>query len=188
MQVTWTGSKEVKTKFGPKKTYSMKGDDGNFYSFGFKDPGVEKGDSVEFEFDNDMYGNKVRFESIKITKASGATAAPSASSEPKPAFRGGGGFGRPEKVFPIPLMHGDRSIIRQNSLGHACELITNGIGYDASLLNDVEKAADAVIKLARRFEMYSAGDEERLSATGKTEEASEVEVEVAKAVANRKGK
>ena len=111
MRVDWVGSKEVKTKFGQKKVYSMKGDDGNFYSFGFKDPGVEKGDSVEFEFENDAYGNKVKFETIKITKGSGAVVEPAAAASKGTGFAGGY-TPRQANVFPIPLTHGDRSIIR----------------------------------------------------------------------------
>ena len=184
MRVDWTGSKEVKTKFGVKKVYSMKGDDSTFYSFGFKDPGVEKGDSVEFEFENDAYGNKVKFETIKITKGSGAVVEPAATASKGVGFAGRGGYTpRQEKVFPIPLTHGDRSIIRQNSLSHAVAIV-NGSPFPTG--TDLDETVATVIRVARKFEMYSAGDEERMNVEKRVSD--DVEEAVEAAIKTRKGK
>ncbi len=73
------------------------------------------------------------------------------------------------KEFPVPTLHGDRSIIRQNSLRHATELWTSIqpiLPSDNKVPSKIAlaKAAEAVIELARTFEEYSAGDVERRAA------------------------
>ena len=69
------------------------------------------------------------------------------------------------KEFPVPTLHGDRSIIRQNSLKHAGDLWSHLQPIlsenKVPTKKDMEKAAKAIIELARQFEEYSAGDVER---------------------------
>jgi hypothetical protein len=156
MIVEAVSSKDVNTKFGPKPTYSIKCNDGQWYRFGFKNPNVKAGDEVEFEFTSGKYGAEARFETLKIKPGAGGGAASAAA----PAARGG--YGRPEKVFPIPLLHGDRSIIRQNSVTNAVNLLVHT--KLAAGVTDVDKFAALVVDVARRFEAYSAGDIERLAA------------------------
>jgi len=76
-----------------------------------------------------------------------------------PKARTTGSYG---KEFPVPTLHGDRSIIRQNSLAHATRLWV-------ALLPGLEKPtprklAKNIIETASMFEEYSAGDNERRAA------------------------
>jgi hypothetical protein len=74
-------------------------------------------------------------------------------------------YGPPARPFPIPLLHGDRAIIRQNALTNAreavIELITSsGKAGDIAMLDDAS-VAKRIIAMAAIFEEYSAGDIER---------------------------
>ena len=106
-------TKDVNTKFGTKPTYSMKVA-GTWIKCGFKDPGVRTGYEVEFDGVTGTYG--VETKSVNILRKadaaptpSGATTAPAVAA-PKAAYSG-----YKEKVFPIPALHGDRAIVRQNA-------------------------------------------------------------------------
>jgi hypothetical protein len=59
-------------------------------------------------------------------------------------------------VFPIPLLHGDRAIVRQNSITNA----TKAIGDYVSDIDgiSIEDYASEIIRVARMFEAYSCGD------------------------------
>jgi hypothetical protein len=141
--------------------------DGKWYSFGFDDPSITKGMEVDFQFENTAYGNKVKKGTLIIVAGgSGASPAPAAK-----AFGGGR-----ERVFPVPALHGDRSIIRQNALAHAVKTVELGwssLAADRADSGDVLKTsksyAEMVIKVARMYESYSAGDYERLVSEGAIE-------------------
>ena len=64
-------------------------------------------------------------------------------------------YGAP-KVFPIPALHGDRAIVRQNSVTNAVKLITDSVHSTDEA--DWDELADMVIAIARKFEAYSCGD------------------------------
>jgi hypothetical protein len=163
MKIEAVSTKEVKTKRGMSPTYAFKGDDGQWYNCGFDNPSVIKGDEVEFDFESTKYGNKVSFESFKVVKKmDGAAPAAARSYGAKPA----GGSYQP-KPFPIPLLHGDRAIIRQNALTNARELVSCGMlkaetNGDGTI--DEKTAVATIIRIARQFEAYSAGDVERMAA------------------------
>lgn len=151
------GGKDVNTKFGLKPTYSFKVN-GQWFSAGFKNPNVNVGDSIGFEYEPDKYGNKLHDGSIKKGVSAPATAVAAPST-------GGGstGYNR-HGQFPIGALDGQRSIIRQNALTNARELyqtfmaLSNGeIAFNISGL-DMLTAGDQVIHLARKFEAYTAGD------------------------------
>jgi hypothetical protein len=95
----------------------------------------------------------------KITKVStGAiTTAPVPPSAPAKSAPTGGGY-TSRAPFPVPALHSDRAIIRQNALQHASRVYVGLVGTQKSA--DLDNAADLVIKLARRFEAYSTGDED----------------------------
>ena len=81
---------------------------------------------------------------------SGATTAPAVAT-PKAAYSG-----YKEKVFPIPALHGDRAIVRQNALARATDLYIAARGgkpFELEL-----STLDLVVTLARKFEAYTAGD------------------------------
>lgn len=171
MKVEAISQNDRKTKLGIKPVYGIKCDDGQWYNLGFNKPTFAKGDEIDFEFTNDRFGNQVKFETIKINgSAVSKSAAPSTRSFP----RGGAGVTadspyatRSARPFPIPLTHGDRSIVRQNALTNARELIISNDYFmknkTGQFLNSEELARE-VVRIAHIFESYSAGDEERRAA------------------------
>jgi hypothetical protein len=58
-------------------------------------------------------------------------------------------------VFPIPALHGDRAIVRQNSLTNAVQLLREDKELAKLTPND---RATSIIAIARMFEAYSCGD------------------------------
>jgi len=145
--------KEVNTKFGPKKAYSINAN-GERYSYGFKKPTFVIGDEIDFQFTENTYGKNVDLTSVRlINKGTGtpppSTAVTGATAPSKPSY------GAP-KVFPIPALHGDRAIVRQNSITNAVKLITDSVHSTDEA--DWEQLADIAISIARKFEAYSCGD------------------------------
>lgn len=80
---------------------------------------------------------------------------------PGRSYKGGQSGG---KVFPLPLLHGDRSIIRQNSLAHATRIVTALLVKAKGAVPNDDAIASKVVDMARSFERYSAGDAEREAA------------------------
>ena len=162
--------KEVTTKFGVKPTYSMQVG-GKWIKCGFKNPGVEVGYQVDFDAVTGTYG--VETKSVNILSR-GAGSLPTASPKPEggaiktyaPTSSYGGG-----KVFPIPALHGDRAIVRQNALARATDLYIAARGGKPFELD--ESSLTMVIGFARKFEAYTAGDMdmEEAEAEIKSEEA-----------------
>ena len=144
--VSAVASKEVKTKFGMKPTYSIKDADGVWYQAGFKNPDVKKGDSLEIEFESTKWGNKI----ITFSGGTGEET-PVTAAKPTYGYRG---------KFPIEATDGQRSIIRQNSLLHATALVSAFSNGET----DVDVVVKEVIRVAKIFEQYSAGDLERMMA------------------------
>ena len=145
--------KEVNTKFGPKKAYSINAN-GERFGYGFKKPTFSIGDEVDFQFTENTYGKNVDLTSVRLLVKASSAATPStstiASTAPsKPSY------GAP-KVFPIPALHGDRAIVRQNSVTNAVKLITDSVHSTDEA--DWDELADIAICIARKFEAYSCGD------------------------------
>ena len=156
-------TKDVSTKFGTKPTFSMKVN-GTWVKCGFKNPNVAVGYEVEFDGVSGTYG--VETKSVNILRKadaptpSGATTAPTVAA-PKAAY---GGY--KEKVFPIPALHGDRAIVRQNALARATDLYIAARGGKPFELE--ASTLDLVVTLARKFEAYTAGDIDMLEAMEET--------------------
>lgn len=110
-----------------------------------------KGDSVEFDDGGAKY-----MKNVKVV--GGGSSAPSSSA---PSKSGGGSFSR--GVFPIPVDDGQRSIIRQNALTNARELIGLTIDPEKGIA-DPSVVVALIIEIAREFEAYTAGDIERYEA------------------------
>ena len=127
--VGWAG----KNKFGK---FSLKLDENpNWYNSQYEIK-ASKGDTVEFDDGGKNYVNKLRVVGGSTGGGSGTAQASNTSGMTK-----------------------DRTIIRQNSLGHATELVTSFLSVDvAGGHSEVEQAADFVIEIARKFESYSTGD------------------------------
>lgn len=160
--VEQVSTKPVNTKFGQKTTYSFKAG-GEWFKTGFKKHGLNVGDVVSFDYDNGAYGNEVQEGSIE--KSAGAptprvsTTAP--VGKPAPTFSSKG-------VFPIPPLDGQRSIVRQNALTNARELVAGVIiaSKDATTTGktwgdrqaQLDVLSDEIVRIARKFEAYTAGD------------------------------
>lgn len=138
-------TKDVTTKWGTKKTFSINVD-GQWYKTGFKDPMVKEGDTISFSYTEGTYGKEIDLSTLKKTAA-----APAGAPAARPAS-GGGGYSR--GVFPIPALDGQRSIIRQNALTNARELFQQG----KKEVIMTEESANTIIAMARLFESYTAGD------------------------------
>jgi hypothetical protein len=145
-------SKDVNTKFGPKKSYSIQAG-GKWVSYGLKKPVFNEGDDVEFSVVTNAAGYEgVDVATVRvISKGAGTPPAAPATAVVAPSKPS---YGPPAKVFPIPPLHGDRAIVRQNSLTNAVNLLKEHIEFDG----DMVKTAEFVVSIARVFEAYSCGD------------------------------
>lgn len=156
------GTKDVTTKYGVKPTYSFKAD-GNWVKCGFKNPKVNVGDEVQFEGTSGTYGLEGK-EVVIIKKGAGGGTVPPVAVTKAP------GGGRSDKVFPIPPLHGDRSIVRQNALARATEIVIAAYGGKSFGVDDV--MCGMIITFARKFEAYTAGDIDLEEATKEMEKES----------------
>lgn len=145
-------TKEVTTKFGPKPAYTIVAG-GERFSYGFKKPAFAIGDEVDFQYTENTYGKNVDLASVQMIKKGTGAPTPSAST----ASPGKAPYSPPSKVFPIPLLHGDRAIVRQNSITNATKAVNDYI-TNVDTIDDLDTYADLIIKIARKFEAYSCGD------------------------------
>lgn len=144
-------SKTVNTRRGPVPVYSVFGEDGVWYSMGFKKPAFDEGDKIDVMAESGSYGMEIKAVT-SITKGDGSTVKPAAPS-------GGGRFDRPRSTFPIHPTDGQRSIIRQNAVTNAREIVNTFCTSGGIVpLADIDSYTDEVIRIARRIESYTAGD------------------------------
>lgn len=153
--VEQVSEKTVNTKFGPKPAFSTKAN-GEWYSCGFKKPKFNIGDEIDFQFTENSYGKQMDDKSVRVISKGEGAPAPTASAAPSAAPARSTGYAA--KVFPIPPLHGDRAIVRQNSITNATKALSGGNGADLLEVDTVEEYAQAIISLARMFEAYSCGD------------------------------
>lgn len=152
-------TKDVNTKFGPKPAYTIIAN-GERFSYGFKKPTFAVGDTVDFQFTESTYGKQVDATSVRmISKGDGKAmvAAASVSSAPTKTYT------PPSKVFPIPPLHGDRAIVRQNSITNATKLVSDMQAKSKSEI-DVMVLANTIVEVAKVFEAYSCGDNDAMAA------------------------
>ncbi len=156
--------KEVNTKFGPKPAFSITAN-GERYSYGFKKPTFKIGDTIDFQFTENTYGKNVDLTSVRLlSKGEGAPAVTATSVAPsKPPY------GAPAKVFPIPPLHGDRAIVRQNSITNAVKAFDNYLRGEDVVPKSIDEYAEEIIAVARKFEAYSCGDLDLAAAEQMTE-------------------
>jgi hypothetical protein len=145
-------TKEVTTKFGPKPAYTITAG-GERFSYGFKKPAFAIGDEVDFQYTENTYGKNVDLASVQMLKKGTGAPTPSASA----ASPGKAPYSPPSKVFPIPLLHGDRAIVRQNSITNATKAVCDYLDSSEDI-DTVQAYADLIIEIARKFEAYSCGD------------------------------
>lgn len=145
-------TKDVITKRGPTQVYSIYAD-GERYNYGFKKPTFKIGDTIDFQFTENTYGKNVDMESVRLlAKGEGA---PVPTPSPTPSSGGKAPYSPPTRPFPIPALHGDRAIVRQNSLTNAVNLLRED--KEAVKMVAVDRA-NLVLDIARMFEAYSCGD------------------------------
>jgi hypothetical protein len=139
--VTMTGvveqvsSKDVTTKWGVKPTFSIKVN-GQWIKTGFKSPGVVSGDEVSFDAETTTYG----IETKVVNKIAGGGSSPvKAFVDPHPG-KVPSVVPAYSKVFPIPPLHGDRSIVRQNALNRATDVYIAQHGGKPFTFDDMDVA------------------------------------------------
>jgi hypothetical protein len=157
-------TKDVNTKFGSKKTYSFKAG-GEWYKTGFKAPSFGEGDCISFDYKPGTYGNEVDLGTV--TKGG----APSPKTAGVGAGSSGSGASR-HGSFPIGPLDGQRSILRQNALTNARELVMSCCGGPSKDVDTWVKQqarmsllASEVVRLAKEFEAYTSGDMDMEMAT-----------------------
>lgn len=160
------GSKPTKTRFGVKDRYSFKAG-GVWFSTNFKDHKLAVGDMVQFNYEATKWGNEVDPDTIVHTGltpvAVPATGEPTgtATVAPRPYTPAPTGS---KGVFPIPPLDGQRSIVRQNALTNARELVLKVHTTEGSSEDNLKDLVEKVLKVARKFEAYTAGDLDREAA------------------------
>jgi hypothetical protein len=157
-------TKDVNTKFGNKPTYSLKVN-GTWVKCGFKNPNAGAGDEVEFDGNTGTYGLETK--AVNVLRKGAGTPPPAATSNSTPAPARTAGSGYAAKVFPIPPLHGDRAIVRQNALARATDIYIAARGGKPWELEATN--LDFVISLARKFEAYTAGDLDMAEAIAENE-------------------
>jgi len=153
-------TKDVTTKFGTKPTYSIK-INGGWVKCGFKNHNANVGDEVEFDGNTGTYGLETKAVAV-LRRGAGAAPAVTSSTPAAAAPQAKTFSGYKDKVFPIPPLHGDRAIVRQNALARATDLYVAARGGKPFELE--AENLDFVIKLARKFEAYTAGDIDMMEA------------------------
>lgn len=153
-------SKEVKTKYGPKSTYSFKAG-GTWFNNGWKKPTFIVGDILSFDYNESTYGKDVVNNSVKVTPR--GVPVPPAQRAPNVQATSNKGS------FPIPLLDGQRSIVRQNSVTNATKIVMDSGDYDTT-----EGVVPKVLEIAKLLEAYSCGDSDLAEAK---KELGEMEIE-----------
>lgn len=163
--------------------------DGVWYECGYKKPsGVGLGSLVQFEAEK-KFGKMAAVTEIMPAPNGTPPSQPAAPAASRPA---GGGYSRGDstppqrdeagvlrssrgdavKEFPVPVMHPDRSIVRQNALAHATNLvIAFRAGSEKVFLDsqeDWDAITDRVIAVAYDLERYATGAIERDAAAAGT--------------------
>jgi hypothetical protein len=150
-------TKEVTTKFGPKPAYTIHAN-GERFSYGFKKPTFAIGDEIDFQYTENTYGKNVDMTSVQMLKKGAGTPPPVTATSSKAPYS------PPSKVFPIPPLHGDRAIVRQNSITNATKAVSDFCGADGGYPESVNDYVAIIIEVARKFEAYSCGDIDALAA------------------------
>lgn len=133
MKVTGIVTKKSASKFGGESIVV----NGAYYNSKFSIK-CNEGDVVEFDDGGKNYCQK-----LKVVSSVGA----------------------PTKKAEMPTTTSrDRSIIRQNSLAHATSMYTSMLAsgdYEAKNTENLKACAKEIVEIARIFEEYSAGDEDK---------------------------
>lgn len=140
-------------------------DDGEWYSVfnSSQAKGVSTGSFIEFMYTSTNKDGRT-YNNIKgsVTVGTAPASRPVTGTSPSAAPASGGytdSRGFVLKQFPVPALHPDRSIIRQNSLTQANSMLNTVYGMsDLNALETCAEVAEKLIEIARMFEAYSCGE------------------------------
>ena len=152
--------REVNTRYGPKKVYSIVSTDGNKYNYGFEEPskrGLAAGTTFNGFVDSDKFGPKVDPKSITLGKAAGVNPLPPAPSA-ETATKAAGKYGN----FPVGTRDGSMSIIRQNSVTNATSIVADFIATTEkdTWPKTLDEFTEMVITVAYKLTDFSSGQRE----------------------------
>lgn len=136
----------VKAKSANKFGYGIMVDE-KWYNSKYEIP-CNKGDEVSFDD-----GGKAYVKDLKVISAGSGSAGVATASA---AGKAVSGYGYSRGVFPIPANDGSRSIVRQNSVTNATNLVSAMIAK--GLIKEGDSVVSTIISMARDFEKYSSGD------------------------------
>jgi hypothetical protein len=139
--VSAVSRKERNTPYGAKTATSFEVD-GEWYSGGFKQWEVDKGDEVRVTWEENKDGYK-QVKGIAVTAKGVPTVAAAQTGVP-----------RAGRSFPIAALAPERTINRQNALTAAVALT---VGFKETLAPGTD-TREEVINTARLFEAYTTGD------------------------------
>lgn len=143
------------SKAGKPYTIYVAEIDGEDFSCGFTKPTFNTGDTITFDWEKKFGKNEI----VAGTASKSAGGAPAPTGQRSTGYSGASG-----KVFPVPANHGDRSIIRQNAVTNAREIVKQyDDGVYSPTLEDVqplslEQYTARVIEVAQLIEAYTSGD------------------------------
>lgn len=139
-------------------------DDGEWYSVfnSSQAKGVSTGSFIEFMYTSTNKDGRT-YNNIKgsVTVGTSPASRPVTGTSPSAAPASGGytdSRGFVLKQFPVPALHPDRSIIRQNSLTQANSMFDTFYGVACDGIGSAKEAAEKIIEIARMFEAYSCGE------------------------------
>lgn len=145
----------VNTKRGPTPVFDLYVA-GTKYSWGFKRPssmGITDGALIKFDFMPDKYGPKVIVETVEVLTSGDGTEPVKKAAAPS----GGGAItSNRDAGFPVPVTSDKISILRQNALTNARELVQaypSVFGVDKKPDDMVAK----ILEIASKFSDYTSG-------------------------------
>jgi len=143
---------------------SLEGNTEDIFSFGFGKCPIEIGDEISFSSEFKFGEQQIDKKTLRVLSKGNSTTerrVVSAGSSYSGASTNRTGGSSNSRVFPVPVTHGDRSIIRQNALARAVELCRNHQRYHEWCEGGVEDEylANMCIDLAYFFEHYTSGDD-----------------------------
>jgi hypothetical protein len=144
---------KVSAASNPYKIFWVHMQDGTVFSAGIKDPGFKAGDTISVVTET-KYGKEQLVVSApgQPGQATAGTQAPTGGFKPKAPYTPKGNY--TPKPFPLPMEHGDNSIIRQNSMTHAVNIIKGCNGYSGLTL---EESLSETLRTAYKITEFSSG-------------------------------
>lgn len=158
IEVKEVRERDVTTKRGPAKAYDIIGTDGTKYGFGFTAPsrlGLSPGTVFSADAKTSSFGLQIDSKTVTL----GGTA-PVVSPETVAANKASSFSGK-NTVFPVPSLHGDMSIIRQNALTNAVSTVADFIATQPTdKWPNLEDWTDWVVTVAYKYSKFSSGHRE----------------------------